>query len=218
MCQRSCFIYNFKCMQKLERYVYIIVCVYRISHACTRALTQLSGLYIWSTFFRIISRISWTHTKGPVWRIFISRKPKEFRTSKYWWYIKSQSLCKILRNNQRMHELSLKHVYINLDDVVIELKNSCRNLERINLECCNLTSRGVNDLADCKNLRKLDFRQVCAILSFKIYVIVFYIKIYIYILFVSILKKLYWLFFAIKVLYLIMVWFLLQNFSENHLW
>ncbi|XP_071644503.1 F-box/LRR-repeat protein 4-like [Temnothorax longispinosus] len=53
--------------------------------------------------------------------------------------IEAQRICKILQKNQRM-----------------QLKNSCRDLEVINLRPCHkLTSQGIDALADCKNLRKL---------------------------------------------------------------
>ncbi|TGZ54423.1 F-box/LRR-repeat protein 4 [Temnothorax longispinosus] len=80
--------------------------------------------------------------------------------------IEAQRICKILQKNQRMRELHLenlyfmtdltKHVNYNLDLVATELKNSCRDLEVINLRPCHkLTSQGIDALADCKNLRKL---------------------------------------------------------------
>ncbi|TGZ47847.1 Uncharacterized protein DBV15_11181 [Temnothorax longispinosus] len=69
--------------------------------------------------------------------------------------IKTERLCKILQKNQRMRELDMG-LFINIDAVVIELGNSCRDLEVINsLYARGLTSQGINALADCKNLRKV---------------------------------------------------------------
>ncbi|XP_071580900.1 uncharacterized protein [Temnothorax nylanderi] len=66
--------------------------------------------------------------------------------------IKTKRLCKILRKNQRMRELHLQstyYEYVKLDAVAIELKNSCPDFEGINLlNTCDLTSQGVNALAD----------------------------------------------------------------------
>ncbi|XP_024880171.1 F-box/LRR-repeat protein 4-like [Temnothorax curvispinosus] len=77
-------------------------------------------------------------------------------------YIKTQRLCKILRKNPRMRELHLLSMNgfngLNIDAIVIELRNSCHNLEVIYLpHSCNLTSQGLYALADCKNLRKVTF-------------------------------------------------------------
>ncbi|XP_071567672.1 F-box/LRR-repeat protein 4-like isoform X2 [Temnothorax nylanderi] len=78
--------------------------------------------------------------------------------------ITTKCLCNILQKNQRMRELHLAPItlYNNLDQdaVVIELRNSCHDLEVINLlhvpeDMVNLTDRGINALADCKNLRKV---------------------------------------------------------------
>ncbi|XP_071572465.1 F-box/LRR-repeat protein 4-like isoform X2 [Temnothorax nylanderi] len=80
-------------------------------------------------------------------------------------YIKTQRLCKILQRNQRMRELLLSPRLavtnvdvINIDAVAMELRNSCHNLEAIYLPVtCDLTSQGLNALANCKNLRKVQF-------------------------------------------------------------
>ncbi|XP_071567678.1 F-box/LRR-repeat protein 4-like isoform X2 [Temnothorax nylanderi] len=82
--------------------------------------------------------------------------------------IKAQRVCKILQKNQGMHELHLEELYIpelmklvnpnmrNIDVVAKELKNSCRDVEVISLlYTIDLTSQGIDALADCKNLRKL---------------------------------------------------------------
>ena len=47
---------------------------------------------------------------------------------------------------------------LNADEVVIELRNSCPDLESIDLwKTHTLTSQGIDALADCKNLREVDF-------------------------------------------------------------
>ncbi|XP_071553309.1 uncharacterized protein [Temnothorax nylanderi] len=68
--------------------------------------------------------------------------------------IRTEHLCKILQNNQRMRQLSTD--WIN-DAVLIELENSCRDLEVIDSLLCarDLTSQGINALANCKNLQKV---------------------------------------------------------------
>ncbi|XP_071572455.1 F-box/LRR-repeat protein 4-like [Temnothorax nylanderi] len=79
--------------------------------------------------------------------------------------IKTQHLCKILQKNQQIRELHLSPRpavtnidVINVDAVVIELRNSCPNLEVIDLSSAfSLTSQDLNALADCKNLRKVRF-------------------------------------------------------------
>ncbi|TGZ55057.1 F-box/LRR-repeat protein 4, partial [Temnothorax longispinosus] len=76
-------------------------------------------------------------------------------------HIETQRLCKILQKNQRMRELHLETYFqdlINLDAILIELGNSCRDLEVIDLPPQRrrlLTPRGINVLVDCKNLRKV---------------------------------------------------------------
>lgn len=91
-------------------------------------------------------------------------------------HVKTQTLCKILQKNRRM-----RHLYIgstdnnlNVDEVVIELKNSCPDLESIDLwKTHTLTSQGIDALAECKNLREVDFGwwYVYVIASFKIQVL-----------------------------------------------
>ncbi|XP_024885825.1 F-box/LRR-repeat protein 2-like isoform X2 [Temnothorax curvispinosus] len=69
--------------------------------------------------------------------------------------ITTECLCKILQNNQRMRE-SLLLISTNNDAVLIELANSCHDLEAIYLLYPHgLTSQGINALANCKNLQKL---------------------------------------------------------------
>jgi len=47
---------------------------------------------------------------------------------------------------------------LNVDEVVMELRNSCPDLESIDLwKTHTLTSQGIDALADCKNLREVDF-------------------------------------------------------------
>ncbi|TGZ56696.1 F-box/LRR-repeat protein 4, partial [Temnothorax longispinosus] len=76
-------------------------------------------------------------------------------------HIETQRLCKILQKNQRMRELRLKmyskNDLINLGEVLIELGNSCRDLEVIDSMQLrySLTSRDINAFANCKNLREV---------------------------------------------------------------
>ncbi|XP_071649655.1 F-box/LRR-repeat protein 4-like [Temnothorax longispinosus] len=73
--------------------------------------------------------------------------------------ITTKCLCKILQNNQRMRQLSADKDLINDAAVLIELANSCRDLEVIySLNARYLTSQGINALANCKNLQKVNFR------------------------------------------------------------
>ncbi|XP_077273051.1 F-box/LRR-repeat protein 4-like [Temnothorax americanus] len=69
--------------------------------------------------------------------------------------IYAQQLCKILQKNQRMRELN-SGIVINEEEVLLELGNSCRDLEVIHLlHPCYLTPHGISALANCKNLRKV---------------------------------------------------------------
>ncbi|XP_024882311.1 F-box/LRR-repeat protein 4-like [Temnothorax curvispinosus] len=71
--------------------------------------------------------------------------------------ITTKRLCKILQNNQRMRELQFGR-FIN-DAILIELRNSCRDLEVILLNTYDfghISSKGINALTNCKNLRKVD--------------------------------------------------------------
>ncbi|KAL0113084.1 hypothetical protein PUN28_012359 [Cardiocondyla obscurior] len=75
-------------------------------------------------------------------------------------HIKTQTLCKILRKNPRMRHLHIGGTdkSLNVDEVAMELKNSCPDLESIDLwKAHTLTSQGIDALADCKNLREIDF-------------------------------------------------------------
>ncbi|TGZ57936.1 F-box/LRR-repeat protein 4 [Temnothorax longispinosus] len=70
--------------------------------------------------------------------------------------IRTECFCKILQNNQRMRQLSADIDLMN-DAVLIELGNSCRDLEVIDsLNARDLTSQGINALANCKNLQKVN--------------------------------------------------------------
>ncbi|XP_071556365.1 F-box/LRR-repeat protein 4-like [Temnothorax nylanderi] len=70
--------------------------------------------------------------------------------------ITTECLCKILHNNQRMRKIQMGR-YIN-DAALIELANSCRDLEVIYLpNARGLTSQGINALANCENLQKVYF-------------------------------------------------------------
>lgn len=67
-----------------------------------------------------------------------------------------KDLCKVLQKNQRMRELNLENACIeDIDRVLTELRDSCRDLEIINLKGVrNVTSRSIKILDGCKNLRK----------------------------------------------------------------
>ncbi|XP_011692754.1 PREDICTED: F-box/LRR-repeat protein 4-like [Wasmannia auropunctata] len=72
--------------------------------------------------------------------------------------IKTRTLCKILQKNPRMRHLHIRYTCeVDVNEVAVELKNSCPDLESID-SCTNtFTSRGIDALADCKNLREVDF-------------------------------------------------------------
>ncbi|XP_011056375.1 PREDICTED: F-box/LRR-repeat protein 4-like isoform X4 [Acromyrmex echinatior] len=75
-------------------------------------------------------------------------------------HINTQTLCKILRRNIRMRHLRIGCTdrSLNVDEVAMELRNSCPDLESIDLwKTHTLTSQGIDALADCKNLREVDF-------------------------------------------------------------
>ncbi|XP_018051642.1 PREDICTED: F-box/LRR-repeat protein 4-like [Atta colombica] len=74
-------------------------------------------------------------------------------------YISTETLCKILRRNIRMRHLYIAETYthLNADEVIMELRNSCPDLESIDLQRIHtLTSQGINALADYKNLRNVN--------------------------------------------------------------
>ncbi|TGZ57459.1 F-box/LRR-repeat protein 4, partial [Temnothorax longispinosus] len=78
--------------------------------------------------------------------------------------ISTEHICKTLKNNPQIREVDLEELN---DPILIELGNSCRDLEVINtpLYICSeeqgvgssylITSQGINALANCKNLRKI---------------------------------------------------------------
>ncbi|KYN17223.1 F-box/LRR-repeat protein 4 [Trachymyrmex cornetzi] len=80
-------------------------------------------------------------------------------------HITTETLCKILRRNTRMRHLYIggEDENLNPDKIVMELRNSCPDLESIKLRYNRnvharlniLTSKGINDLAGCKNLREM---------------------------------------------------------------
>ncbi|XP_036143909.1 uncharacterized protein LOC118645956 [Monomorium pharaonis] len=74
--------------------------------------------------------------------------------------IRTKTLCKILQRNQQLRDLNLAYTDLYIDDVTMELKNSCPNLETINLKMARITSKSIYALADCKNLREIDFGLV----------------------------------------------------------
>lgn len=80
-----------------------------------------------------------------------------------------EPICKILQKTCRMRKLNLSGAYfkskckydvLNLDAVATQLKNSCPDLEELDLSGSNITSLGIIALAGCKNLRKLNLSEV----------------------------------------------------------
>ncbi|XP_071642287.1 uncharacterized protein [Temnothorax longispinosus] len=69
--------------------------------------------------------------------------------------ITTERLCKILQNNQRIRQLSAGFEDFIDDAILIELENSCHDLEVIDSLLCarRLTSEGINALANCKKLQ-----------------------------------------------------------------
>ncbi|TGZ47497.1 hypothetical protein DBV15_00027 [Temnothorax longispinosus] len=89
--------------------------------------------------------------------------------------IRPEPLCKILQKTRRMRELNLNFFLrqgdwlgwdktpfeaLHLDAITIQLKNSCPDLEIIDLSSHMITSRGIHALAECKNLRKLTMMEM----------------------------------------------------------
>ncbi|XP_024876322.1 uncharacterized protein LOC112457468 [Temnothorax curvispinosus] len=73
-------------------------------------------------------------------------------------HIRAECLYKILQKNPRMREVNLKNsLYMRTTPATQLYKfiNLCPNLEVIRLEDCILTSQDIDNLADCKNLRKV---------------------------------------------------------------
>ncbi|XP_071640836.1 uncharacterized protein [Temnothorax longispinosus] len=79
--------------------------------------------------------------------------------------INAQQLCKILQKNQRMREL-YSGMVINEEAVLLELENSCRDLEVIHLHALRLTPHGISALANCKNLLKVELTFPGFLLSY----------------------------------------------------
>ncbi|XP_071558439.1 F-box/LRR-repeat protein 4-like [Temnothorax nylanderi] len=98
-----------------------------------------------------------------------------------WSHIEVKSLCKILQKTRQMRDLNLSkptcwdflkpldlNIFIfdddkrplHVDAITIQLKNSCPDLEIIDLSGNLITSRGIHALAECKNLRKLTMMDV----------------------------------------------------------
>ncbi|XP_071558436.1 F-box/LRR-repeat protein 4-like isoform X2 [Temnothorax nylanderi] len=84
-----------------------------------------------------------------------------------WCCIRAESLCKILQNTRRIRDLNLRKpslwddvIPLHLDAIAIQLRNSCPDLEIIDLSGNIITSRGIHALADCKKLRKLAMMEM----------------------------------------------------------
>ncbi|XP_011689031.1 PREDICTED: uncharacterized protein LOC105450742 [Wasmannia auropunctata] len=77
--------------------------------------------------------------------------------------LQTKTLCDVLQKNRQMRNLNLANTRLNIDTVAIELKN-CFNLERLNLMDCSFTSQGIDALADCKNLKEINFSS-CKIID-----------------------------------------------------
>ncbi|TGZ32853.1 Uncharacterized protein DBV15_10211 [Temnothorax longispinosus] len=79
-----------------------------------------------------------------------------------------QCFCKILQKNKRIRELYLHCCLLMgncsdspVDTVAIGLGNSCRDLQIINLyDTYGITSKGINALANCKNLQTVDLGEI----------------------------------------------------------
>ncbi|XP_011869603.1 PREDICTED: F-box/LRR-repeat protein 4-like isoform X2 [Vollenhovia emeryi] len=89
-------------------------------------------------------------------------------------HIIPEALCPILRRNRRMRDLRLNRFPIDnpfiifalcpsvnrvnkiyVDSIIIELRNSCPDLEILDISGGTITDRGIDALAECKNLRTL---------------------------------------------------------------
>ncbi|XP_014487327.1 PREDICTED: F-box/LRR-repeat protein 4 isoform X1 [Dinoponera quadriceps] len=74
--------------------------------------------------------------------------------------IETATLCSILRRNPRMRHLNVAgmHDRLNVDEVAVELGNSCPYLESVDFwKAQTFTPHGLRALARCKNLREVDF-------------------------------------------------------------
>lgn len=80
--------------------------------------------------------------------------------------IETSTLCCVLKKNVRMRHLNLAgmHDRLNIDDVAIELGNSCPYLESVDFwKAQTLTLHGVKALSHCTNLREVDFGWWCVL-------------------------------------------------------
>lgn len=74
--------------------------------------------------------------------------------------IETPTLCSILRRNRRMRHLNVAgmHERLNMDEVAMELGNSCPYLESVDFwKAQTFTPHGLRALSRCKNLREVDF-------------------------------------------------------------
>ena len=74
--------------------------------------------------------------------------------------VETKTLCSILRNNQQIRHLNLAgmHDRLNMDEVALEIANSCLKLESVDFwKAQTLTSHGVRALAQCTQLKEVDF-------------------------------------------------------------
>ncbi|XP_076642322.1 F box and leucine-rich-repeat gene 4 isoform X1 [Halictus rubicundus] len=74
--------------------------------------------------------------------------------------IGTSTLCSILKNNIQMRHLNLAgmHDRLNIDEVAVQLGNSCPYLESVDFwKAQTLTPHGVRALSHCSNLREIDF-------------------------------------------------------------
>ncbi|XP_011873048.1 PREDICTED: uncharacterized protein LOC105564896 [Vollenhovia emeryi] len=91
-------------------------------------------------------------------------------------------VCKLLQRNPRICNLNLNDVgclfenivdfyylpgFNCMDSIAIQLRHSCADLEILNISDCSITSLGIDALAECKNLRKLNIPNmyVCHVFS-----------------------------------------------------
>ncbi|XP_011868641.1 PREDICTED: F-box/LRR-repeat protein 4-like isoform X2 [Vollenhovia emeryi] len=91
------------------------------------------------------------------------------------------SICKILRRNRRIRDLNLNNLpkdnpfgdsasprypfvdernRLCLDSIAIQLKESCPDLEILDISGGLITSQGIDALAECKDLRKLHIQKM----------------------------------------------------------
>ncbi|XP_011698572.1 PREDICTED: F-box/LRR-repeat protein 13-like [Wasmannia auropunctata] len=79
--------------------------------------------------------------------------------------LEATTLCEILKRNRHMRDLNLACTWLLIHEVAMELKNSCPNLEKLNLKRCSFTSQSIYALADCKKLKEVNF-SCCTILHY----------------------------------------------------